>query len=155
MSTPLRRAIAVVLVAAVVAVVALITQVVSANVAAPAGTLAGESSAAPLASQDDDATLVLTGLDPVMLTEGSKEQGKPEIIATHEGWRYQFVSESTRARFAADVERYAVQNDTCLVVPGEPTDSRLFVVHDERIYLFATSLCVIRFNVDPEQYVEP
>ncbi len=54
-------------------------EIVSANVAALAATLPGESSAAPLASvsQDDDATLVLTGLDPVMLTEGRKEQGKP------------------------------------------------------------------------------
>ena len=107
------------------------------------------------ARQDDDATLVLTGLDPVMLTEGRKEQGKPEIIATHDGWRYQFVSESTRTRFAADVDRYAVQNDTCLVEPGAPTSPRLFVVHDERIYLFATPICVFRFNSDQERYVNP
>jgi hypothetical protein len=41
-------------------------------------------------------TLALKGLDPVLLIDGREEMGKPEIVASHESYRYQFISEPNR-----------------------------------------------------------
>lgn len=54
-----------------------------------------------------ETSLALHGLDPVLLLSGQEEMGKPEIIAVHDGRRYQFVSEPHRAAFAADPQKYA------------------------------------------------
>jgi YHS domain-containing protein len=106
-------------------------------------------------SSPASASIALRGLDPVMLIEGREERGKPEIEMVHEGYRYQFVSEPTRARFASDPERYSIQNDSCLVVPGVPVDPSLFVVHEARIYGFATEDCVAQFKAAPRGYLSP
>jgi Cytochrome P460 len=66
------------------------------------------SSPAPAAAST---TLALRGLDPVLLTDGREEMGKPEIIASHAGYRYQFVSEPNRAKFAADPKRFSIQKN--------------------------------------------
>ena len=79
--------------------------------------------------------------------------GKPEIEMLHEGYRYHFVSEPTRARFEAAPERYSIQNDSCLVVPGASLDPELFAVHDGRIYGFATEDCAEQFKASPSDYV--
>jgi YHS domain-containing protein len=102
-----------------------------------------------------DSALALKGLDPVLLVSGQEEMGKPEIIAIHKGRRYQFVSEPHRARFAADPEQFAVQNDTCPVVDGAPVDLSLFAVHAGKIYVFATPDCVRQFKARPTEYVKP
>jgi Cytochrome P460 len=100
-------------------------------------------------------TLALKGLDPVLLIDGREEMGKPEIVASHETYRYQFVSEPNRARFAANPAEFSIQNATCLVVPGAPVDPALFAVHEGRIYAFATSDCVDRFKARPTAFVKP
>ena len=100
-----------------------------------------------------DARLAVRGLDPVRLVGGWEEMGKPEIEMTHEGYRYQFVSEPTRERFEAEPERFSISNDTCPVAPGVPLDPDLFVVHNGRIYGFADDACVATFTADPETYV--
>lgn len=102
----------------------------------------------------DGAALALEGLDPVLLTEGHEELGKPEIIEEHGDYRYQFVSEPTRARFAADPERYGVQNSTCPVVPGAAVNPDLYAVHDGRIYLFASRPCIESFSENPQSFLE-
>ena len=99
------------------------------------------------------ALLALSGLDPVLLTDGREELGKPEIIEIHEGYRYQFVTEPSRARFAADPDRYGVQNDSCLVVVGAPNNPQLWSVHEGRIYLFATPGCVAQFEAAPGDFL--
>jgi len=112
------------------------------------------SSAASPASPNAAAatTLALKGLDPVALVDGREEMGKPEIVATNGGLRYQFVSEPNRVRFTADPAKFSIQNTTCLVVPGAPIDPSLFAVHNHRIYAFATGDCVERFKSQPESY---
>jgi len=97
--------------------------------------------------------LALKGLDPVMLVDGREEMGKPEIVASHGAYRYQFVSEPNRARFAAEPARYSIQNSMCLVVSGAPVDPALFAVHEQRIYAFATSECIGRFKSRPSDFV--
>jgi YHS domain-containing protein len=106
-------------------------------------------------SSQADTALALKGLDPVLLSSGQEEMGKPEIIAVHKGRRYQFVSEPHRARFAAEPEKFAIQNDTCPVVAGAPVDPSLFAVHAGKIYAFATADCVKQFKARPAEYVKP
>lgn len=102
---------------------------------------------------DNEAVLALTGLDPVLLTEGREELGKPEIVEVHRGYRYQFVTEPHRARFAEDPDRYSIQNSSCLVVQGAPNNPELWAVHEGRIYLFATRGCVAQFEAAPGDYL--
>jgi YHS domain-containing protein len=101
------------------------------------------------------ARLALRGLDPVLLVAGQEEMGKPEIIADHEGYRYQFVSEPNRVKFQAEAERYSIQNDSCPVVPGAPVDPSRFAVHQGRIYGFATDDCIAQFKQRPTDYLKP
>jgi YHS domain-containing protein len=98
--------------------------------------------------------LALNELDPVLLVEGREEMGKPEIVASAGPYRYQFVSEPHRARFAAEPARFSIQNDTCLMVPGTAVDPALFAVHDKRIYAFAASQCVEEFKKRPAEFVK-
>jgi YHS domain-containing protein len=99
--------------------------------------------------------LALRGLDPVLLVEGREELGKTDIVEVYKSRRYQFVSEPHRARFAADPASYAIQNETCPVVPGAPIDPSLFAVHDRRIYGLATADCVEEFKSKPTVFVKP
>ena len=99
-------------------------------------------------------TLALNGLDPVLLVEGREEMGKPEIVASAGPYRYQFVSEPNRARFAAEPARFSIQNDTCLMVPGAAVDPALFAVHEKRIYAFADSQCIEEFKKRPADFVK-
>jgi YHS domain-containing protein len=111
------------------------------------------SSPATLLPAAASTTLALRGLDPILLTDGREEMGKPEIIASHAGYRYQFVSEPNRAKFAADPARFSIQNETCPVVPGAPIDPAIFAVHDARIYAFAMTDCLERFKAGPSEFV--
>ena len=52
-------------------------------------------------------------LDPVHLMEGREDLGKPEIVEERGEYRYQFVSEPSRAKFAEDPARFSIQNDSC------------------------------------------
>jgi YHS domain-containing protein len=111
--------------------------------------------APPVAQAPTAPALAIGGLDPVLLVTGQEEKGKPEIVAVHKGYRYQFVSEPHRASFAADPQKYAIQNDTCPVVPGAPVDPSLFVVYNGKIYGMATPDCITQFKSRPTDYVKP
>jgi YHS domain-containing protein len=118
---------------------------------APRPVAAHVAQASPVASS----ALAIKGLDPVLLVGGQEEMGKPEIIAVHKESRYQFVSEPNRARFESEPQKYAIQNDSCLVVPDVPIDPSLFAVHESKIYAFATADCVEQFKSRPSDYVKP
>lgn len=126
---------------------------------APPGTrfvsTAGAESTFDRPEPESDERLALDGLDPVLLIEGQAELGKPEIIAEHDGWTYRFISEPTRSRFAAEPEHYAIQNDSCIVIPGAPIDPGLFAVHEGHLYAFATQNCLDQFRAEPERYLAP
>ncbi len=99
--------------------------------------------------------LALRGHDPVALTKGREEPGQASMTATHAGYRYRFANEANRVTFTREPARYAIQNDTCLVVPGATIDPELFVVHDGRIFGFASADCVQEFKAAPESYLTP
>lgn len=105
------------------------------------------------ATEEPTALLALGGLDPVLLVDGRQEEGKEEIEVEHEGYVYRFLSEPSRARFAAEPEAFSIQNETCPVAPGAPVDPSVFSVHREKIYAFATPGCVSTFESDPESYL--
>jgi putative intracellular protease/amidase/YHS domain-containing protein len=97
---------------------------------------------------------VLRGLDPVHLTAGEERPGDPRFALDHDGWRYHFASDESRARFEAAPERYAIRGDgQCPVVPAATADPAIFDVHDGKIYIFATEACIEHFRRDPEYYV--
>jgi YHS domain-containing protein len=100
-------------------------------------------------------TLAVRGLDPVLLVAGREEMGKPEIVASHKGYRYQFVSEPNRVAFDKEPQKYSIHNETCPVVPGAPIDPELFVVYEGKIYGFATTDCVGEFKSQPAAFVKP
>lgn len=112
-----------------------------------------ESRAASNEEAATEGVLALGGLDPVLLTEGREELGKPEIVERHGLYVYQFISEPTRARFAGEPERYSIQNKTCPVAPGTPTDPALFTVHEGKIYTFATARCIEEFRANPAAFL--
>ena len=112
-----------------------------------------ETQGSPPPADESPGRLALGGLDPVHLVEGREELGKPEIVVDSGGFRYQFVSEPSRKTFAADPERYVIQNETCPVVPGAPINPALFSVHEGRVYAFATTDCVNSFEADPESFL--
>ncbi len=120
----------------------------------PRSATATESAAGPTPTYEPDVQVALAGLDPVHLVEGREALGTAEIIMDFEGFRYQFVSEPSRQTFAADPARFAIQNDTCPVVPGAAIDGSLISVYEGRIYAFASPACVGQFEDDPARYVE-
>jgi YHS domain-containing protein len=102
---------------------------------------------------DEGTPLALAGNDPVRLVAGETTAGSAELEAVHAGMRYRFVDAATRDRFLADPARYAIQNETCPVVPGAPIDPSIFAVHEQRIYSFATEQCRESFLAAPEEFL--
>ncbi len=98
--------------------------------------------------------VALKGLDAVALVAGRNEPGKAEFVVTHKGHRYRFASSGNRDTFTKTPERYAIQNESCLVVPGAPIDPDLFALHEGRVYGFATPDCVREFTGNPTAYVK-
>ncbi len=111
------------------------------------------SSRRAVATEEPSGRLAVGGLDPVELTKGREEMGKPEIIAVHGAFRYQFVSEPNRVAFASDPERFSIQNESCPVVPGVGIQPGFFAVHEGRIYAFASQGCVREFEEAPESFL--
>ena len=126
----------------------------SGNDAAAADMIAYPAPATTPTAKTPTEPLALKGLDPVALVDGREEMGKPEIVEAHGPYRYQFVSEPNRARFAKDPARFAIQNSTCLVVPGAQIDPTLFAVYEGHIYGFATTDCVSEFKDQPAKFVK-
>jgi YHS domain-containing protein len=100
---------------------------------------------------------VLTDLDPVALTQGQEIAGSDDWVVVRGRYRYLFSDERNKALFEMDPERYAVQmGGACgrmgpLSGLGHPGR---FLVHDGRIYLFASDACRDTFNSAPERFVD-
>jgi YHS domain-containing protein len=123
------------------------------------------------AAQDATPWIAIEGIDPVLLVRGEERQGKLEFHADHEGFRYLFVSEASRATFLEDPAVYAVQlNGICArmgaanpfchhaIPAGGPPgvgDPDIWAVVRERIYLFWTVDCRNAFVRAPDGYLEP
>jgi YHS domain-containing protein len=102
----------------------------------------------------EEPRLALTGLDPVMLVKGKEVKGDQKLAVVRKGFKYLFSAAETKATFEKDPKLYEIQLDgECPVVPGAEGNPDLFVVHKQRIYIFATPSCVEQFKADPEKFV--
>jgi len=107
-----------------------------------------------LAGEDDCMNLALQGLDPIALIDGKDVEGLYEFGVEHGGLLYLFANHENKRRFESDPERFGIQGDgSCPVVPSATADPGIFVVHDGRIYTFASSACIEDFEADPDAYL--
>src|SRR5262249_29623895 len=99
--------------------------------------------------------LALKGLDPVMLVKGKEGKGDEKFSINRGGFKYLFSSSEDKELFAKEPTKFEIQNDgKCAVVPSAEGDPELFVVYKERIYIFASEMCVERFKNNPGEYVK-
>ncbi len=116
-------------------------------------------SAATARAKRVEARAALLGNDPVLLTEGREVRGRSDIWAEQGAFRYAFASNANRERFLADPERYAIQLEgACAFMaadgapPGSGDEDR-YLVHEGRIYIFASEGCRTSFRASPERYL--
>jgi YHS domain-containing protein len=100
--------------------------------------------------------LAISGFDPVAyFTDREAKVGEAEFEATEGGAVWRFCNSQNRAFFLARPDIYAPQfggYDPLDVARGVavPSDSRLFVVSGQRLYLFAREDSRDAFAADPE-----
>ena len=106
-------------------------------------------------AQKPEGLLSLKGLDPVMLVKGQEVKGDEKLSISRGGFRYLFSSAENRALFEKEPKVYEIQmGGSCPVVPGAEGDPELYVVHKERIYIFATAGCVDSFKANPDTFLK-
>lgn len=99
----------------------------------------------------------LKGLDPVALTQGQELPGDNGISAVRGRYRYLFAKVENKATFEKQPNRYAIQlGGGCgrmgpLSGVGSPDR---FLVHEGRIYIFASDQCLNGFKSAPEKHIE-
>jgi YHS domain-containing protein len=117
--------------------------------------VAASIGASPGALQKPHDELALKGLDPVMLVKGKEVKGDENLSISRSGFKYLFSSTENKGLFEKEPKKYEIQNDgMCAVVPGADGNPELFVVYNERIYIFATEMCVERFKANPKEFVK-
>lgn len=109
-----------------------------------------------LASASDaaDPVLALSGLDPVALVQGEELEGRENLTHVHGMWLYRFASEENLEAFQAEPDRFRIQRDDCIVVPGAEVDPGIFTVHGGKIYVFATDHCREEFESAPALFLD-
>ncbi len=118
----------------------------------------GIGSTAPLVqSQAPEPEIPLAGRDPVMLIEGKEVPGKLGISLVRGQYKYLFESETTRARFATDPEKFEIQLEGSCARMGPQVSSEpdSYTVYKGRIYVFGSQECHNLFVAEPEKYLEP
>jgi YHS domain-containing protein len=99
---------------------------------------------------------VLRGLDPVALIAGREVPGKPEFEVQRGGDLYRFASAESRDTFAAAPERHEIQLGGACARMGPLSglgDPHRFLVHDARIYVFASDQCRDGFRKRPADFL--
>ncbi len=99
----------------------------------------------------------LLPVDPVALLAGAELPGKPELTIERNGYTYQFATPENKARFEAHSIPFEVADGGACGSMGPLSgkgDARRYLVHDGRIYLFASDGCLATFIKDPARCVE-
>jgi putative intracellular protease/amidase/YHS domain-containing protein len=111
---------------------------------------------APPPAAKAEGALALTGLDPVLLTQGKEVKGDENLAAVRKGLRYRFADAANKAAFEKEPEKYEVQFDgQCAGSPGTKGDPAVFAVHDGKIYVFFCTHCRAAFLKEPAKYTRP
>jgi YHS domain-containing protein len=112
---------------------------------------------ASVAIAAEEPILVLSGNDPVELTQGKEVKGTEANQLTHGRYRYRFASAENKKTFQSAPERYGVQFDgACMKMgplSGHGGPDRWFVA-EGRIYLFASEGCRDGFMADPAAFTD-
>jgi YHS domain-containing protein len=108
------------------------------------------------ASPGPQTVIPLEGLDPVMLTQGKEVQGEMKYKVKRGQFEYLFASAENQATFEKDPTRYEIQLDGNCARMGAPTTGNpdLYLVHNNRIYIFGSEECQTLFKAAPEKYLE-
>jgi len=102
--------------------------------------------------------LALGGRDPIALCEGREARGDARWSATRGRFSYHFENEAGLRRFLAEPERFEIQwGGGCgrmgpLSGTGDP---ERHLVHDGRLWIFASDGCRKGFTAAPERFVPP
>jgi YHS domain-containing protein len=101
--------------------------------------------------------LALRGLDPVELVAGREVLGDVAHVHDRNGFRYAFASEESAETFESDPGHFEIQyGGGCgrmgpLSGRGDPDR---YLVHDGRIYVFASDACRESFRKAPDAHVD-
>ena len=101
--------------------------------------------------------LAINGLDPVLLTQGSETPGREQINIVRKGYLYRFTSSDSRGKFESDPDRFEIQMDGACGRMGPASgagDPSRWLVHEGRIYIFASDACRRSFAADPANHIE-
>jgi YHS domain-containing protein len=112
--------------------------------------------AAQFAAQVRAQEPALRGFDPIALAKGKQESGKAEFATEHGGYRYRFASAEARDAFAREPERWSIQLGGACARMGPLSgagDPQRWLVHKERIYVFASDQCRDRFAKGPDAFL--
>ncbi len=71
-------------------------------------------------------------------------------------FRYRFATKETRDQFTSEPEKYSIQfGGDCGAMPGNgPANASLFLVLDEKLYIFGSPTCRSHFLERPKYYLE-
>ncbi len=109
--------------------------------------------AIPAAAQESDFRLDVVRL----LDSGQQVKGVEGFASTFQGMTYHFADAQSQQIFDSDPARYAAAMDGgcgrmgSLSGPGRPD---LFLVHDGRLFLFASEACRTTFQKNPDLFLE-
>jgi len=99
----------------------------------------------------------LKGLDPVELVGGMEVAGSEDHSAVRGLYRYQFKDAANRTRFEKEPAKFAIQlGGACArmgLLSGSGSPGR-FVVHDQRIFIFASDACRTGFQSAPDKLLD-
>lgn len=95
-------------------------------------------------------------LDPVELIGGREAAGDPSFCAEHAAFEYRFISAANRDRFLSDIDAYRIQMDGACARMGPLAsygDPNIWLIHDQRLYIFRTSSCRDAFSKRPAAFL--
>lgn len=101
--------------------------------------------------------LALQGLDPVRLIQGAEAPGQETITESRAGFLYRFASEPSRAQFRTEPQRYEIQWEGACGKMGPASGAGSpdrWLVHEGRIYVFASDACKRTFESNPAAHLE-
>ncbi|CAN1500135.1 hypothetical protein MCEMSE15_00465 [Fimbriimonadaceae bacterium] len=105
-------------------------------------------------------TITVTAVDydvVALIRDGNAVTGEGKFSTTRWGYRYFFTSAENRDAFVAEPEKYEVQLGGACGKMGELSglgSPKIFTVHEDRLYFFASEGCKKGFVADPSKRLE-
>lgn len=101
--------------------------------------------------------LALKGFDPIDLAAGTERSGSEDLTSVHGRFRYRFATAANLETFRADPERHAIQFGGACARMGPLSgggDPARWLVHDGRLFVFASDDCRKGFQKRPALFLE-